>query len=122
MRSWIAVVGGVLLATSPLSAAEFAGHYSVAGKSPNGGSYSGTVDITRTADKVYNVVWMIGSEKSVGTGIGSGSGSGSEMAVGYKNSDSFGICFLVLEGETQAKAVWTYAGSKKLGYENWTRD
>ncbi len=118
MRAWTAVVGGVLLAASPLSAADLTGHYRVAGKSPNGGSYSGTVDVTRTADKIYDVVWTIGSKKSVGTGIG----GGGHVAVGYKNNDSFGVCLISLESGTRAEAVWTYAGSKNLGVEDWTRD
>lgn len=118
MRALIAALGIATVLATPVWAAGVEGRFKVAGVSPNGGTYSGTVEVSRTADKIYKVNWMIGSKASLGTGIGDGS---NYIAVGYQNNNSYGICLVVPKGDN-AEAIWTSGGGKTLGAEQWTRE
>lgn len=106
-----------LVSSAPVWAADVLGHYEVKGKSPSGSEYSGSVDVTKTGVSTYEVVWVIGSKKSTGTGVG----SGNFIAAAYTNKDSFGVSAYAGQEDGSVVGVWTNAGGKTVGSEIWTR-
>ncbi len=95
--------------------AQMTGQYKVQGKNPDGGTYSGTASIEKTGD-TYRVVWVIGGERTIGTGIG----SPEAIAISYRNGANTGVVLLGKEGD-EYFAVWTYLNGRQLGTEKWTR-
>lgn len=109
----VMMAGGPALAL----AADPVGHYSVEGTNPDGhGTYSGEVAVTKTGD-TYKIVWKIGGEEYVGTAVG----DSKFLGMSYKSGDETG---LALYGDSGSgwTGIWTYAGSRTLGTERWTRE
>ena len=118
MRAFLAGSGACLVLASTAFAADFAPSYDVEGSDPGGGGgkYTGTVSVKRTGPAVYEVVWSIAGEKFTGTGIGGPDG----LAVAYKSGTKTGIAIYRQGGSGAVEGVWTYAGGKQVGEENWT--
>ncbi|MGY2047970.1 hypothetical protein [Methylobacterium sp. JK268] len=117
MRGLAALVIALLVAASPAAALDISGRYQVKGATPDNSSYTGTAEVTKTGE-TYRVTWSIGGTKYVGTGIG----KDGFIAVAYKAGGSdTGICLLVTEDGDRVNVVWTYAGGRTLGGEQWTR-
>ncbi|WP_155904980.1 hypothetical protein [Methylopila sp. M107] len=114
-----AVVAGLVLGllAAPAMAGEFVSNYDVSGTGPGGGgAYKGQVTVKKTGEGVYQVVWVIGKDKFIGTGIGSPDG----LAVGYKSGQSTGIAIYHTTETGAVEGVWTYAGGTQIGTENWS--
>jgi hypothetical protein len=92
--------------------ADPSGKYAVEGKGPDGSTYKGSATITKTGD-TYKVVWVIGSDKFIGTAVG----DDDFFAVGYKSGNDSGIAVYGREGKASWKGVWTYSGGTKIGSE-----
>ena len=117
MRHFILVAAAVLWSTVSALAADPAGTYRVEGANPGGsGKYSGTVSVTKTGE-TYQVVWIVGSTRYVGTGIG----NKDFLAVSYKSGDATGLALYGADGGNWA-GIWTYAGGKTVGPEIWKRN
>lgn len=120
----------VLLLSAPLVLADPVGTYRVEGGNPDsGGTYQGTVEVTRTGD-VYQVEWLIAGQRFSGTALGGAIVNGEffvgpahpddiGLSVGYVSGDSFGIAFYVKEPDGSWTGVWTYRGSRQIAPERW---
>ena len=122
-----------LIGAPTLALADATGTYNVVGRNADDGStYKGTVEVTRSG-ATYKVVWVIGGQKSVGTGLGShfenagntyATGPASDkdtgLSVGYTNKDSYGIAIYYKQSDGSWKGVWTYGGSQRITSETWT--
>jgi hypothetical protein len=119
MVTRILAAGAFLLASTALAlAAGPAGTYRVKGTNPGkpDSSYSGTVTVQRTGD-TYRVKWEIGDATFTGTGIG----NEKFLAVTYSgDDDQTGLALYAPNASGVWEGIWTYAGSKKIGTENWT--
>lgn len=92
-----------------------AGRYDVEGRSPDGSTYRGTVEVVPTGETL-RVTWVIGGERYLGTGIG----DETFISVSYRSGNDTGLALLVNENGIWS-GIWTYAGGTKLGQERWTR-
>lgn len=109
----LAMLGGLVTAAF---AADPVGTYKVQGTNPNGGSYTGTVTVTKTG-QTYQVVWEIGDTQFEGTAIG----NKDFMAVTYHSGDNTGLALYGEDGGNW-RGLWTYAGGTKIASENWKRE
>jgi hypothetical protein len=106
-----------LLLSAVAALAEPTGTYRVAGSNPTDGSkYSGTVTVQKTGD-TYKVTWVISGSQYDGTGIG----FNDFLAVSYASGSDTGLALYGQQADGGWKGVWTYAGSRKLGVETWTK-
>jgi hypothetical protein len=97
-------------------AADPVGHYTIQGGNMGAnGTYSGTVDVSRTGD-TFHVIWMIGGTTYVGTAIG----NDEFLAITYRSGDDTGIALYSAKGNDW-EGIWTYAGGTALSTEDWTR-
>ena len=102
--------------TTPAYAADPVGTYTVEGTNPGGsGNYSGTVTVTKTGE-TYNVVWVIGGTRYIGTGIG----NKDFIAVSYRSGNNTGLALYGEDGGNWT-GIWAYSGSRQLGAEEWKR-
>ena len=90
------------------------GRFAVEGRSPDGGSYRGTVEVVPTGETL-RVTWVIDGQRYVGTGLG----DDRFMSISYRSGNDTGIVLLVNENGAWS-GVWTFAGGIKLGQERWT--
>jgi hypothetical protein len=105
-----------LLLSAVAALADPVGTYKVLGANPSDGSkYSGTVTVRKTGD-TYKVTWDIGGTQYDGTGIG----FEDFLAVSYVSGNDTGLALYGAQ-EGGWKGVWTYAGSRKLGVEEWKK-
>jgi hypothetical protein len=102
------------LASSAAAQKGIAGRFAVEGRTPDGGTYRGTVEVTPTGDTL-RVTWVIDGQRYVGTGIG----DERFMTVSYRSGSDTGLVLLVQE-DGGWSGVWTYAGGTRLGEERWT--
>lgn len=117
MRRFVVVSIAVLWSAVTAFAADPTGTYKVEGANPGGnGKYTGTVSVTKTGE-TYQVVWVVGSARYVGTGIG----NKDFLAVSYKSGNDSGLALYGADGGNWA-GVWTYAGGKELAPEIWKRN
>ena len=134
MKGWAsAVISACALIAAPgLALADPSGTYNVVGRNTDGGTYKGTVEVSRMG-ATYKVVWVIGGKQSVGTGLdshfengdtivtGPASDKDTGLSVGYLNKDSYGVATYYLQRDGSWQGVWTYGGSEHTTSENWTR-
>jgi hypothetical protein len=133
MRASAVISACLLIAAPTLALADPTGTYNVVGRNAdNGGTYKGTVEVSRTG-ATYKVVWTIAGKQSAGTGLGShfergdtivtgpASDKDTGLSVGYVNKDSFGIATYYLQRDGSWQGVWTYGGSEHTTSETWTR-
>lgn len=117
MKRTSLLIAGVLVALAPVAAAwgkDVAGRYSLAGRNPGGsGSYSGTVEVTRTGE-IYQVVWTVAPGGTVYQGIGIQTGS--SFAVGYPQ----GVAAYTVNPDGSLTGLWAASGSNQVGQEDWT--
>jgi hypothetical protein len=117
MRTFILAAAALLCGTLSAFAADPAGTYRVEGSNPGGsGNYSGTVSVTKTGE-TYQVVWVVGSTRYVGTGIG----NKDFLAVSYKSGDGTGLALYGADGGNWT-GIWTYAGGNQVAPEIWKRN
>jgi hypothetical protein len=117
MRRFIVVAAALLLSAVSVLAAEPEGTYRIEGANPGGGGkYTGTVAVTKTGE-TYQVVWVVGASRYVGTGIG----NKEFLAVSYKSGDNTGLALYGADGGNWT-GIWTYAGGKQVGPEVWKRN
>ncbi len=115
MRSLLAATL-LVLSVATAFAADPLGTYDVNGTSPDGSTYSGTVTVTQTG-QTYKVIWLIGSQKFIGTGIG----NKEFLAISYTSGSSgTGLALYGADGGNW-KGIWTYAGGTTMGSEIWKR-
>lgn len=91
------------------------GQYTVEGRGPDGGGYSGVAVIEPQGD-AFKVTWVIAREKFVGTAVG----NENFFAVAYRSGSSTGIAVYGKDGDGWLGA-WTYTGGTKIGTERLTR-
>ena len=116
MRHLFAVCAAALL-WSATAFADPVGRYAVEGTNPGGGSqYTGTVTVEKTGD-TYRVIWVVGSNRYVGTGIG----DHDFIAVSYKSGNDSGLALYGADGDNWS-GVWAYAGARQMGTEVWKRE
>jgi hypothetical protein len=133
MRVSAMILAGALIGLPTLALADPTGTYSVTGHNAGGGgTYEGTVEVTRTGG-TYKVVWTIAGKNTIGTGLGSHFENGNSiitgpatdndaaLSVGYVSKDSFGIAQYYLQADGSWSGVWTYGGSKDVATETWTK-
>jgi hypothetical protein len=114
MRMAAAAAAAFLFVTPVL--ADPVGVYDVVGSNPGGGSsYQGQVAIERTGD-TYRVSWDIGGTRYSGTGLG----DDKFLAVSYRSGNDTGLALYGAAGRDW-HGVWTYAGGRQVGTEQWTR-
>jgi len=106
------------------------GTFAVTGTNPDsGGTYTGTVTVSRTGD-TYRVVWNIAGTRYSGTGLGAvirdktflvGPADENDIAisVGYVSGKTFGMAMYFLQEDGSWEGVWTYGGSDKVAKETW---
>lgn len=106
------------------------GTYQVTGTNPDsGGTYTGTVTVTRTGE-TYRVVWDIAGTRFTGTGLGAvirnnkftiGPADENDIAisVGYVSGKTFGMAMYFLQDDGSWNGVWTYGGSRDVASETW---
>jgi hypothetical protein len=117
MRRFVVVSAALLWSAAAAFAAEPSGTYRIEGANPGGkGQYKGTVSVTKTGE-TYQVVWVVGSTRYVGTGIG----NKDFLAVSYKSGNDTGLALYGADGGNWS-GVWTYAGGKEVGPEIWKRN
>ena len=116
MRSIILSAVGLLMFCGASFAASPVGKYLCKGHSPDGGaSYTGTVTVVKTG-ATYQVTWLIGGQKYIGTAVG----DEGFLAVSYKSGNNTGLALYGSSGDDW-KGVWTYQQGTSLGDEGWTR-
>lgn len=102
----------------PPGTLDVAGEYKVKGSNPDGGSYSGELNIVETGE-TWTAQWLIGSEV-----YGSGLVVDDILILGY--GDDYGIGVAIYEvSDTKLSGIWTYtayddlasAGTLKTGTE-----
>ena len=133
MRASAIISACALIAAPSLALADPTGTYDLVGRNAdNGGTYKGTVEVSRMG-ATYKVVWVIAGKQSIGTGLGSHFENGDTivtgpardndagLSVGYINKDSFGIATYYLRPDGSWSGVWTYGGSQHITSETWTR-
>ena len=133
MRAAAVISACIFIAVPTLALADPTGTYNVVGRNEdNGGTYKGTVEVSRTG-ATYKVVWVIAGKKSIGTGLGSHFENGNTivtgpasdkdagLSVGYINKDSFGIATYYQQSDGSWSGVWTSGGSQHTTSETWTR-
>ncbi len=96
--------------------AQMTGQYKVDGKNPDGSSYKGTASVEKTGD-TYRIVWVIGGQRTIGTGIG----SNEAIAISYRNSNNTASSFWPRKA-TSISRSGTYLNGRELGMEKWTRE
>jgi hypothetical protein len=111
-----AACAAIMLSAGTAWAGDPAGTYDVKGSNPGSGTaYSGTVTVERTG-QTFRVIWKIGSETYIGTGIGDENG----LSVAYRLGNQTGVAVYAALGANWS-GVWTYAGSRTIGGEAWSR-
>ena len=106
----------MLLAATPVLAAEPTGDYTIEGTNPGGsGAYTGTVTVRKTGE-TYSVIWVVGGTRYIGTGIG----NKDFIAVSYRSGNNTGLALYGEDGGNWT-GIWTYAGGKQVGAERWLR-
>jgi hypothetical protein len=118
MRLLAAIITAVCLA----SAAAFAdpvGQYNVTGTNPGNTNavYKGTVAVQRTGE-TYQVVWVVGGARFVGTGIGVDTAN--FLAVAYKSKNFSGLALYAGQPDGSWQGIWTTEGGTLIGSEKWT--
>ena len=103
------------LGGGPAAQKSIVGRYNVEGRTPDGGAYSGTVEVVPTGDTL-RVTWVIDGQRYLGTGIG----DDAFITVSYRSGNDTGLVLLVNENGVWS-GIWTYAGGTRLGQERWVR-
>jgi len=117
MRRFVAVCAALMWSAVAALAADPEGTYKVEGANPGGGGrYTGTVAVTKTGE-TYQVIWIVGSTRYVGTGIG----NKDFLAVSYKSGSDTGLALYGADGGNWT-GIWTYAGGRQVGPEVWKRN
>jgi hypothetical protein len=89
-----------------------AGRYEIVhGENPDGGTYSGTVEMTRQG-RIHDLRWYVPKLAYVGRGIR----VGDLLVVGYARGKAPGIVAYCMTSEN-GKGVWSYGGARGLGTE-----
>ena len=115
MRKLIIFAAAMLLAATA-AFAEPTGEYRVEGTNPGGGgTYRGTVSVTKTGE-TYRVVWDIQGQRYIGTGIG----NKDFLAVSYRSGNETGLALYGEEGGSWV-GIWAYQGGRNVGAERWRR-
>jgi hypothetical protein len=114
VKAVAAAAAACLIATGAL--ADPVGRYAVRGTNPNGSSYSGEVRVTRTGESTYRVVWDIGRRSYFGTAIG----NDEFIAVSYRTGNQTGIALYSRKSGGRWEGVWTFAGGREVGTDNWS--
>lgn len=65
------MIGALALLAGPASAQGLSGSYTAEGRNPDGSAYSGTVQLTHSAN-VVSMAWRVGSSSYIGTGVQEG--------------------------------------------------
>jgi hypothetical protein len=63
------------------------------------------------------VIWVVGSNRCVGTGIG----NREFIAVSYKSGNDSGLALYGADGDNWS-GVWAYDGARQMGTEVWKRE
>jgi hypothetical protein len=115
MRLVATAVAALCLANAA-ALADPVGQYGVTGTNPGntGSAYSGTVAVQRTGD-TYQVTWLIGGTRFVGTGIG----SQDFLAVSYRSKNLNGLALYAGQPDGSWQGIWTYDGGSTIGTEKW---
>jgi hypothetical protein len=120
-----------LMLMPAIALADPAGTYQVQGKNPDGGQYTGVVEVMRTGE-TYSVAWNVGGTKFIGTGLGAkfigdrfemgpASADDTAISVGYISGKSFGMAMYFQQPDGTWQGIWTYGGSDKASLENWVK-
>lgn len=117
MRLFAAVTIAVCLACTA-AVADPVGQYNATGTNPGNPNsvYKGTVAVQRTGD-TYQVVWMVGGVRYVGTGIGIESAN--FLAVAYKSRSFSGLALYAGQPDGTWQGIWTTEGGTLIGSEKW---
>lgn len=100
----------------PGQALDVSGAYRVQGTNPGGGGdYQGDVLVRKVGD-VYQVVWVIGGQRHVGTGLL----SDGVLSVAYQQSNrSAGVAVYRQDADGVLRGRWTPIGGTAAGTESW---
>jgi hypothetical protein len=102
----------------PAAAADLSGKYAVEGKDPNGRAYTGEAAVMRKGD-TYQVFWLLGDTRAVGTGIL----TGDIFAVTYiiAGIPVPGLAIYGVGADGALSGQFTMLGSEIVGGETWRR-
>lgn len=100
-------------------AQDMTGEYVMEGANPGGsGRYTGRVALALTGD-TYQVAWIIGKARHVGTGIV----TGDTLSVVYQqDANNLGIAVYKIGSDGTLTGRWTVLGGKKVGSETWRKE
>jgi hypothetical protein len=100
----------------PAAAADLTGKYAVEGRDPNGQSYRGEAAVMKKGD-TYQVFWLLGDSRAIGTGIL----SGEVFAVTYviAGVPVPGIAIYDVADDGQLSGRFTMLGAESVGDETW---
>jgi hypothetical protein len=110
-----ALLGGIFAATvlcGVASAQSIGGHYRVEGKNPNGSTYSGTADITRTSENTCRIVWNVGSSSR-----GICMRNRNAFTAAYSLGPKLGLVIYQISSDGSMQGLWTIADQTGVGTE-----
>ncbi|MGV3552876.1 hypothetical protein [Rhizobium sp.] len=125
------VLASILLPATAMAGPE--GTYQVKGNNPDdAGDYTGKVEVTRKGE-VYQVVWKIGDDETVGVGIGTrivdgrmitgpASDADTGISVSYVSEETAGNATYTESPDGRWRGVWIYQGATTVSTEEWTPD
>ncbi len=116
MLCWVTPVwaGAGSPAGDPAGVSDLSGRYATTGTNPGGaGSYTGTTEITRTADGGYALVQRVGADTFTGTGTVEGTRLDVQFNSGIRAS-------YVLQANGVLSGTWTATGNPQTGQETLT--
>ena len=112
----IAIVASVLLASLTVVAHAQsipAGRYQVAGKNPNGTTYSGTAEIQATSNNTCRIAWITGSTTSTGICMR----NRAVFSAAYRLGNSVGLVIYEIKPDGGLEGIWTVADQNGSGSE-----
>jgi hypothetical protein len=115
----IAIIAALALAwiATPVQAQSApGGRYQVAGKNPNGTTYSGTAEIQATSTNTCRIAWITGNTTSTGICMR----SGSVFSASYRLGNSVGLVIYDIKPDGVLEGIWTVADQNGVGSETLT--
>lgn len=108
----------LMLATVPAHAEtmKLFSHYDVAGKNPDGSSYTGRVDITVISDTTFSIVWKISGSTYKGFGMR----MNDALSATYTLDGQPGLVIYKAQGSGTLSGLWAVRGEDGSGSETLT--
>ena len=115
MKIAVGVAGAfiLLVGVASASAQSLPGKYQVAGKNPDGSTYSGTAQIVATSETTCRIVWETGASISEGICMR----NGNSFAAGYMLGDAIGLVVYKIMADGTLEGLWTIADKGGAGEE-----